>query len=492
MKNFILSIDQGTTSTRSILFDLKGKPVFVSQKEFKQYYPKDGWVEHNPEEIWVTTKKVIKEIINKNKKIKGNILTIGITNQRETTLLWDSKTGKCIYNAIVWQDRRTTNLCNKLKKKGLENLIKSRTGLLLDPYFSATKIKWIIENIPSAKKLLKKNRLLFGTIDTYLIWKLTKGKIHATDSTNASRTMLFNIKKNCWDKKILKLLKIPESILPNVKNSADNFGFTDKSITKKSYPINGVIGDQQAATVGQSCFQKGSTKITFGTGAFIIMNTGNNKINSKNKLLSTICYRINNRTTFALEGSIFIAGASVQWLRDKLKIIKSAKITEKISKKQINNNNVYLVPAFTGLGAPYWKPNVRGILTGLTRDTGRNEIIRATLESVAYQTSDLLNAMKKDGLKPSVIKVDGGMANNYWFIQFLTDILNIKVLKPKVYETTSLGAAVMAGYYIGVYKSLSDIARNWRFDKKFVPKIVHKNRLKLLNGWHRAIRKTLR
>lgn len=492
MKNFILSIDQGTTSTRSILFDLKGKPVFVSQKEFKQYYPKDGWVEHNPEEIWVTTKKVIKEIINKNKKIKGNILTIGITNQRETTLLWDSKTGKCIYNAIVWQDRRTTNLCNKLKKKGLENLIKSRTGLLLDPYFSATKIKWIIENIPSAKKLLKKNRLLFGTIDTYLIWKLTKGKIHATDSTNASRTMLFNIKKNCWDKKILKLLKIPESILPNVKNSADNFGFTDKSITKKSYPINGVIGDQQAATVGQSCFQKGSTKITFGTGAFIIMNTGNNKINSKNKLLSTICYRINNRTTFALEGSIFIAGASVQWLRDKLKIIKSAKITEKISKKQINNNNVYLVPAFTGLGAPYWKPNVRGILTGLTRDTGRNEIIRATLESVAYQTSDLLNAMKKDGLKPSVIKVDGGMANNYWFIQFLTDILNIKVLKPKVYETTSLGAAVMAGYYIGVYKSLSDITRNWRFDKKFVPKIVHKNRLKLLNGWHQAIRKTLR
>ena len=492
MKNFILSIDQGTTSTRSILFDLKGKPVFVSQKEFKQYYPKDGWVEHNPEEIWVTTKKVIKEIINKNKKIKGNILTIGITNQRETTLLWDSKTGKCIYNAIVWQDRRTTNLCNKLKKKGLENLIKSRTGLLLDPYFSATKIKWIIENIPIAKKLLKKNRLLFGTIDTYLIWKLTKGKIHATDSTNASRTMLFNIKKNCWDKKILKLLKIPESILPNVKNSADNFGFTDKSITKKSYPINGVIGDQQAATVGQSCFQKGSTKITFGTGAFIIMNTGNNKINSKNKLLSTICYRINNRTTFALEGSIFIAGASVQWLRDKLKIIKSAKITEKISKKQINNNNVYLVPAFTGLGAPYWKPNVRGILTGLTRDTGRNEIIRATLESVAYQTSDLLNAMKKDGLKPSVIKVDGGMANNYWFIQFLTDILNIKVLKPKVYETTSLGAAVMAGYYIGVYKSLSDITRNWKFDKKFVPKIVHKNRLKLLNGWHRAIRKTLR
>ena len=492
MKNFILSIDQGTTSTRSILFDLKGKPVFVSQKEFKQYYPKDGWVEHNPEEIWVTTKKVIKEIINKNKKIKGNILTIGITNQRETTLLWDSKTGKCIYNAIVWQDRRTANLCNKLKKKGLENLIKSRTGLLLDPYFSATKIKWIIENISSAKKLLKKNRLLFGTIDTYLIWKLTKGKIHATDSTNASRTMLFNIKKNCWDKKILKLLKIPESILPNVKNSADNFGFTDKSITKKSYPINGVIGDQQAATVGQSCFQKGSTKITFGTGAFIIMNTGNNKINSKNKLLSTICYRINNRTTFALEGSIFIAGASVQWLRDKLKIIKSAKITEKISKKQINNNNVYLVPAFTGLGAPYWKPNVRGILTGLTRDTGRNEIIRATLESVAYQTSDLLNAMKKDGLKPSVIKVDGGMANNYWFIQFLTDILNIKVLKPKVYETTSLGAAVMAGYYIGVYKSLSDITRNWRFDKKFVPKIVHKNRLKLLNGWHQAIRKTLR
>ena len=491
MKNFILSIDQGTSSTRSTLFNLKGKPVFMSQKEFTQYYPKDGWVEHDPDEIWFTTKKVITEVLNKNKKIKGNILTIGITNQRETTLLWDRKTGKCVYNAIVWQDRRTLKLCNKLKKKGLENIIKSRTGLLLDPYFSATKIKWIIENISLAKNLLKKNRLVFGTIDTFLIWKLTNGKVHATDATNASRTMLFNIKKNCWDKKILKILKIPESILPKVKNSADNYGFTNKSLTKKSYPINGVIGDQQAAIIGQNCFKKGSTKITLGTGAFVIMNTGSKIIKSKNKLLSTICYRINNRTTFALEGSIFIAGAGIQWLRDKLKIVKNAYLTEKISKKQINNKNVYFVPAFTGIGAPYWKPDARGILTGITRDTGRNEIIRATLESVAYQTSDLINCMEKDGLKPFIVKIDGGMANNSWLLQFLSDILKLKVLRPKVYETTSLGAAFIAGYYIGMYKSLSDMSKNWKIDKKFVPKMMHKHRLKLLNGWSQAIRKTL-
>ena len=491
MKNFILSIDQGTTSTRSILFNLKGKPVFISQKEFKQYYPKDGWVEHKPEEIWNSTKKVLREVLNKNEKIKGRILTVGITNQRETTLLWDSKSGKCVYNAIVWQDRRTSNLCNKLKKKGLEKIIKSRTGLVLDPYFSATKIKWIIENVSLAKKLLKKNRLLFGTVDTYLIWKLTKGNVHATDSTNASRTMLFNIKKNCWDKKILKIFKIPERVLPKVKNSADNFGFTNKSITKKSYPINGIIGDQQAAAIGQSCFKKGSTKITFGTGAFIIMNTGDKIIKSKNKLLSTICYRINNKTTFALEGSIFIAGASIQWLRDKLKIIKSANITEQISKKQKNNNNIYFVPAFTGLGAPYWKPEARGTLTGITRDTGRNDIVRATLESVAYQTSDLFYSMEKDGLRPSIVKVDGGMANNNWFVQFLADVTKLNTVRPVVYETTSLGAAFIAGYQIGVYKSLSDISRIWSINRKFTPKILPKHRLKLLNGWRQAIRKTL-
>ena len=492
MGKFIVALDQGTTSSRAILFSKTGKLIYSSQKEFTQYFPKDGWVEHKPNDIWRTTKKVLKDVIYKANQLKGEIFTIGIANQRETTVLWNKKTGKPVYNAIVWQDRRTSNFCNKLKKKGIEKIIKSRTGLLLDPYFSATKIKWIIENIPSAKKLLKKNRLLFGTIDTYLIWKLTKGKVHATDSTNASRTMLFNIKKNCWDKKILKILRIPESILPNVKNSADNFGFTNISVTKKSYPINGVIGDQQAAVIGQSCFKKGSTKITFGTGAFIIMNTGNQIIKSKNKLLSTICYRIKDKTTFALEGSIFIAGASIQWLRDKLKIIKSAASTEKISKNQKSNNNIYLVPAFTGLGAPYWKPDARGILTGLTRDTGRDEIIRATLESVAYQTSDLLYSMKKDGQKPFIIKVDGGMAKNNWFVQFLSNILKLNAVRPKVYETSSLGAALIAGYQIGLFKSLSDISKNWKFDKKFEPKILHKHRLKLLNGWRQAIRKTIK
>ena len=491
MKKFILSIDQGTTSTRSILFDLNGKPFFIFQKEFKQYFPKDGWVEHNPEEIWKTTKIVLKNALLKIKKIKGEILTLGITNQRETTIIWDKQTGKSIYNAIVWQDRRTSDLCDSLKKKGLQKIIQSKTGLILDPYFSATKIKWILENVPKAKNLLKKNRLLFGTVDTYLVWKLTGGKIHATDSTNASRTMIFNIKKNCWDKKLLKLLKIPNIILPDIKNSADDFGSTNKSITYKSYPISGVIGDQQAAAIGQSCYTRGSTKITYGTGAFVIMNTGDKIIKSKNKLLSTVCYRIDNKTTYALEGSIFVAGAAIQWLRDKLKIIKNANLTEKISRKQKNNNNLYLVPAFTGLGAPYWKPDARGTLVGITRDTERDHVIRATLESIAYQSSDLLNAMQKDGVKPLIVKVDGGMVQNNWLMQFISDVLNLPIYRPKVHETTALGAALIAGYGIGIYKSLSYMSKKLKYDKKFYPKMAHKKRFKLLNGWSQAIRKSL-
>ena len=491
MKKFIVSIDQGTTSTRSILFDLNGNPVFTSQKEFKQIYPKNGWVEHDPEELWSSTLKVLKDVLNKCKKINGKILTIGITNQRETTLLWDKKTGKCIYNAIVWQDRRTMKYCEGLRKKGYERIINLNTGLLLDPYFSSTKIKWILENIKSAKILQKKDRLLFGTIDTYLIWKLTNGSVHATDASNASRTMLFNIKKNIWDKKILKILGIPQKILPVVKNSADNYGYTDKSITSISIPINGVIGDQQAAIIGQSCFYKGSTKITFGTGAFIIMNTGNKIIKSKNKLLSTICYRINNKNIYALEGSIFMAGASISWLRDKLKIIDSEKQVEQISRKLKNNNNVYFVPAFTGLGAPYWRPDVRATLVGLTRNSGREEIIRATLESVVYQTSDLFNSMRKDGLKPKVVKIDGGMVENNWFTQFLSNILGLKVFRPKVYETTALGAALIAGYGCGIFRSISDIKKKWKLERKFRPKMANKHRLKLLNGWSQAIRKTL-
>ena len=491
MKRFIVAIDQGTTSSRAILFSLSGKPVYSSQKEFRQYFPKDGWVEHNPNEIWNTTKKVLIDVINKSKRLKGKILTIGITNQRETTILWDKKTGKPIYNAIVWQDRRTAEFCKKFKINNREKIINRKTGLLIDPYFSGTKIKWILDNVPKAKKLAKNNNLLFGTVDTFLLWKLTKGKLHATDATNACRTMLFNISTNKWDMDILKSLKIPKNILPQVKDSSDDFGLTDKSIIGKSYPINGVVGDQQAATIGQSCFTKGSVKSTYGTGAFVLMNTGNKKIYSKNKLLTTICYRLNGKTTYALEGSIFIAGAGVQWLRDKIKIITNASETEKIVKKLKSNNGVYLVPAFTGLGAPYWNPNARGIICGLTRDTSQNEIIRATLESVAYQSYDLFNAMKNDGLKPNLIKIDGGMVKNKWFSQFLSNVINTKVIRPKIQETTALGAAFLAGLKIGVYKSLSDISKNWKIDQKFTPKISKQNRSYLLKGWEQAIRKTL-
>jgi len=491
VNRFILAIDQGTTSSRAILFSLSGKLIYSSQKEFRQYFPKNGWVEHNPNEIWSTTKKVLIEVINKSKKLKGKILTIGITNQRETTIVWNKKTGKPIYNAIVWQDRRTAEFCKKFKTAKKEKIINRKTGLLIDPYFSGTKIKWILDNVPKAKKLIKNNNLLFGTVDTFLLWKLTKGKVHATDATNASRTMLFNISTNKWDADIIKSLKIPENILPTVKDSSDDFGFTDKSITGKSYPINGVIGDQQAATIGQSCFAKGSVKSTYGTGAFILMNTGSKKIYSKNKLLTTICYRLNGKVTYALEGSIFIAGAGVQWLRDKIKFIKKSSEIEKILKSSISNKGVYLVPAFTGLGAPYWNPKSRGILCGLTRDTGPKEIIRATIESVAYQTYDLFEAMKNDGLRPKVVKVDGGMVKNNWFSQFLSNIVNIKVYRPKVNETTALGAAFMAGLKIGVYKSLKDISKNWKVEKKFFPKIKNNQRKKLLNGWSKSIRKTL-
>ena len=453
MKKFIISIDQGTTSSRVILFDTKGNIVFVSQYEFKQYFPKNGWVEHNPNEIWSTTLKALKQVINKAKKLKGHILTIGITNQRETTILWNKKTGKPIYNAIVWQDRRTQDYCKLLKKKNYENLFRNKTGLFIDPYFSATKIKWILDNVKISKKLLSSNDLLFGTVDTFLIWKLTKGKQHLTEASNASRTMLYNINNNKWDKEILKKLNIPQKILPEVKNSADNFGKTDKKITGVEISISAVLGDQQAAAFGQTCFEKGSIKSTYGTGAFVIMNTGPKKINSKNKLLTTICYRLNNKNTYALEGSIFIAGAGVQWLRDKVKLIKKAPETEKISKSSKVNDGVFVVPAFSGMGAPYWRPDARGVITGLTRDSDWKSIVRATVESVGYQSFDLFDSMNKDGLKPKIVKVDGGMVMNNWFSQFLSDIVNVKVLRPKVQETTALGAAFMAGLQIGVYKS---------------------------------------
>ena len=487
--NGILAIDQGTTSSRAIIFSKSGKKLISSQLEFKQFFPKNGWVEHNPNEIWSTTIKVTKNVLLKSKKLKINIKALGITNQRETTVCWDKRTGEPVYNAIVWQDRRTENYCKKIKKK--EKLIRKKTGLFLDPYFSATKIKWIIDNVPKAKKLFKKNELLFGTIDSFLIWKLTNGKIHATDATNASRTMLFNIASNKWDKDILKIFKLNEKILPTVKNSADDFGFTSEKIVGQKIKISAVLGDQQAAAIGQACFEKGSVKSTYGTGAFLLMNTGEKKIMSKNKLITTICYRINNKTTYALEGSIFIAGAGVQWLRDKIRLIDNAYETEKIAKSKKNSKGVYVVPAFTGLGAPYWNSKSRGLITGLTRDSDWRDLVRATIESVAYQTSDLFLSMRKDGLNPKSVKVDGGMVSNNWFVQFLSEILKIKITRSKINETTALGAAYMAGYQTGIYRSLSDIKQNWKKDRDFKPKFNKSYRNKLLQGWQQAIKKTL-
>ena len=491
MKKFLVAIDQGTTSTRVILFDLAGNIKFTSQLEFNQYFPKNGWVEHNPNEIWLTTLKGLKKVIKKASILKGKILSIGITNQRETTIIWNKRTGKAIYNAIVWQDRRTQEYCEKLKKKNYEKVFRKKTGLFIDPYFSATKIKWILENVKNAKKLLKSNNLLFGTVDTFLIWKLTDGKHHLTEATNASRTMLFNINSNKWDDEILKKLKISKNILPEVKNSADNFGSTNKKIVGTEIPISAVLGDQQAAAVGQSCFEKGSVKSTYGTGAFVIMNTGFKKIYSRNKLLTTICYRLNGKNTYALEGSIFIAGAGVQWLRDKLKLVNNAYDTERIAQSKKSNDDVYIVPAFSGMGAPYWRPDARGLRTGLTRDSDWKILVRAVLESVAYQSYDLFNAMRKDGLKPNIIKIDGGMVENNWFSQFLANIININTERPKVLETTALGVAYFAGYQIGVFKSLDQIKRKWKKEKIFTPNINKKLRNKLLNGWKLAVDRTL-
>jgi len=491
VKKFLVAIDQGTTSTRVILFDVKGNVKFTSQFEFKQYFPKNGWVEHNPNEIWLTTLKALKKVIKKASQLKGNILSIGITNQRETTILWNKKTGKPIYNAIVWQDRRTQTYCEKLKKRKYEKSFRKKTGLFIDPYFSATKIKWILENVKESKKLLKSNNLLFGTVDTFLIWKLTKGKKHLTEATNASRTMLFNINNNKWDKEILKKLNISKNILPEVKNSADNFGITNKKVVGKAIPISAVLGDQQAAAVGQACFEKGAIKSTYGTGAFVIMNTGPKKIYSNNKLLTTICYRLNGKNTYALEGSIFIAGAGVQWLRDKLKLINNAYETEKIAKYKKNNNGVYVVPAFSGMGAPYWRPDARGLITGLTRNSDWKDLVRAVVESVAYQSYDLFNSMRKDGLKPKIVKVDGGMVANNWFSQFLSDIINLNVARPKILETTALGVALFAGYQIGEFNSLNEIKLKWKKDRVFTPKLNKSTRNNLLNGWKLSVERTL-
>ena len=490
MNKYILSIDQGTTSTRAMLFDQNFEIKGSSQLEFKQFFPKDGCVEHDPEEIMNTIYHTVNDVLEKAKITFKEILSIGITNQRETVVVWNKKTGKPIYNAIVWQDRRTAGYCNKLKDQGLSEKIQKITGLIIDSYFSATKIKWLLENINGAKERADKGELLFGTIDSWIIWNLTEGKSHVTDATNASRTMIFDIKKNTWSSQLLKLFEIPEHILPEVKNCADDFGTTSKF--GGEIKIGGVAGDQQAAAIGQACLNAGSVKSTYGTGCFMIMNTGEELKLSKNKLLSTIAYRVDNKNYYALEGSIFIAGAAVQWLRDSLKLINTASETDDLYNQADPTQKIYLVPAFTGLGAPYWDGEARGSIFGLTRNTGIPEMVKAAIDSVAYQTKDLLLAMEKDsGMKINVIRVDGGMVNNESFLQFLSSLLQTNVDRPTIIETTALGAAYLAGYQSGLFESMDEIFHKWKSEKVFVQKL-HKKEVKYLyNGWLKAVKGTL-
>ncbi|MBX2883473.1 MAG: glycerol kinase GlpK [Granulosicoccus sp.] len=483
----ILSIDQGTTSSRAMLFEKDGSAFFTAQREFTQFYPQSGWVEHDPEEIWDTTLAVCKEALAA--AAERPILAIGITTQRETTLLWDRKTGKAVYNAIVWQDRRTASFCKDLKDAGHESSVTAKTGLLLDPYFSGTKIRWILDNA-DARAAAERGELAFGTMDSWLLWRLTNGKVHATDATNASRTLLFNIHTGEWDSELLSLLDVPASLLPDVRDSAADFGTTDSDVLGAEIPVLGIAGDQHAASIGQVCFREGMVKSTYGTGCFVMLNTGDKPLASKNKMLTTIAYRLNGKTTYALEGSIFVAGAAVQWLRDGLKVINSAEETEEIARNQDTNNGVYLVPAFTGMGAPYWDPDARGAIFGLTRDTGPEDLVRATLESVCYQTVDLLKAFADDGATLDSVRVDGGMVNNNWMVQFLADTLNLEVHRPKQTETTALGAAYLAGLQCGLYASLDDLTDNWQQDAAFSPLMDKNLREDLLGGWADAVQRT--
>lgn len=482
----LLAIDQGTTSTRAIVFDTAGCAVATAQRELPQIYPRDGWVEHDPEEIWDSVLETYRRVIAEVGI--GDIAAIGITNQRETTLIWNRRTGAPIDNAIVWQDRRTADLCTRLQKAGHGEMVRSRTGLVLDPYFSATKIRWLLDNVPGAADAAHAGDLAFGTVDSFLLWRLTGGAVHATDATNAARTMLFDIHKQQWDKDLLELLDIPAALLPEVKDNAANFGNTLPDLFGKSLPITGMAGDQQAATVGQACFERGMIKSTYGTGCFALLNTGRYAAVSHNGLLTTVAYRLNGVPTYALEGSIFIAGAAVQWLRDSLGLIADAAETEKLAAGLVSNEGVYMVPAFTGLGTPHWDPHARGAIFGLTRDTGIAHLARAALEAVCYQTHDLLAAMAEDGAAEiATLRVDGGMAANGWLMQFLADITGLAVERPTVTETTALGAACLAGLGAGIYASLDDIAATWRSDTVFRPEMDGAERARLLAGWDRAI-----
>lgn len=490
MSNYILSIDQGTTSSRAIIFDTEGNIIATAQQEFPQLFPQDGWVEHDPESIWDSVLTTCKTVIERASIAARDIVASGITNQRETVVVWDRETGKPIYNAIVWQDRRTASFCDGLRHSHKEGLIRSKTGLLVDPYFSASKIRWILDNVDGARAMAESGKLAFGTIDTFLIWRFTQGKHHVTDATNASRTQLFNIHTQQWDQELLTLFDIPDNMLPEVKDSSDDFGLIAPEILGTSLPIYGVAGDQQAALIGQACFQPGMSKSTYGTGCFMMLNTGSEALESDHRLLTTIAYRINGKPCYAIEGSIFIAGAAVQWLRDGLKIIESASDTLNLAKSAGINHGTYMVPAFTGLGAPYWDPDSRGAIFGLTRDTGVAEIVAAALQSVCYQTKDLQKAMEKDGLRPVKLRVDGGMVANDWLLQFLADILDAEVDRPCVIETTALGVAYLAGLKAGVYLSLEELQKGWSLDKTFTPKMPKEDRDRLYAGWLDAIERT--
>lgn len=492
--SFVLAIDQGTTSSRAIVFRSDISIAATAQQEFPQHFPASGWVEHEPEDIWTSTMTVCREALEKAGLKAKDIAAIGITNQRETTVVWDRATGRAVHRAIVWQDRRTADICARLKNEGHEPAISAKTGLIIDPYFSGTKVAWILDHVPGARERAGRGELMFGTVDCYLLWRLTGGKVHASDATNASRTLLFNIHTGEWDDELLKLLRVPRSMLPDVKDSSAKFGDSDAGLFGGSIPISGIAGDQQAATIGQACFEPGMIKSTYGTGCFALLNTGTTPVASKNKLLTTIAYQLGGKRTYALEGSIFVAGSAVQWLRDGLGIIKQASETGPLADKSDSMQSVYLVPAFVGMGAPYWNPRVRGALFGLTRNTGPAELAHAALESVCYQTYDLREAMRADwpGEKAAnVLRVDGGMTASDWTMQRLADLLDAPVDRPMIQETTALGAAYLAGLSAGVYPEPKKFADNWRLEHRFRPAMSAATRERKLKGWARAVKGVL-
>ncbi|MEP2704253.1 MAG: glycerol kinase GlpK [Roseibium sp.] len=492
MAECVLAIDQGTTSSRAIVFGEDFQPESVGQQEFPQHFPKSGWVEHSPSDIWTSTLRVCREALEKASGGVESVAAIGITNQRETTIIWDRTTGEPVYNAIVWQDRRTSDFCAKLRGEGHEETFTAKTGLLLDPYFSATKVAWILDNVEGVRERAERGELVFGTVDTWLIWHLTGGVSHVTDATNAARTLIYNIHENAWDADLCRILNIPMNLLPEVKDSSDDFGTAKADLFGKAIPILGVAGDQQAATVGQACFKPGMVKSTYGTGCFALMNTGSTPVLSKNRMLTTIAYRLNGETTYALEGSIFVAGAAVQWLRDGLGMIENAGDTQGLAEQADPNQDVYLVPAFVGLGAPYWDADARGAMFGLTRNTGPKEIARAVLQSVGYQTSDLVSAMQADwpDAQSPVLRVDGGMTASDWTMQFLSDILGAPVDRPTVAETTALGAAWLAGSRAGIWPGQDEFAARWKLERRFEPTLGEGRRQELMSGWRDAINRT--